>query len=393
MGSVWLAEHLSLHTSVVVKFMASELARSPESVRRFSREAAMAAQVRSPYVVSMLDHGVADGMPYIVMEHLEGEDLGVRLARLGRLPPGEVDEIVRQLACALSSVHARGIVHRDIKPANVFLCRSEPAGQDIFVKLLDFGIAKSQRYKIDNATTDAGAVLGTPWYMSPEQLAGSKVQLDARADLWAVGVLVFEALTGRRPFSADTLGEQILLVHIGETPSLGEPALDAWFAKACARAPEDRFASASELTAQLSAALRGAVLAPPPPAEPAKPFADTVVQAASTVGGAPRAVGRPRPARVPLLVAMGAAIVGASVAAGVLGTTSHPEAPPPRVELPLPTTAAAFVAVPDPPASASMAPPPATASVAAKIRPHPRVTPSVTPSARTPPRSRDDDIE
>src|SRR5579859_5297092 len=152
MGSVWVAEHLSLRTQVVVKFMAIELAASADAVERFSREAAAAAQVKSPHVVQMHDHGVTpSGVPFIVMELLEGHDLGKHLAARGRLSIGETAEIVGQVCKALARAHERGIVHRDIKPDNIFLC-ANPDGE-IFVKLLDFGIAKADsRFGVSSGT-------------------------------------------------------------------------------------------------------------------------------------------------------------------------------------------------------------------------------------------------
>src|SRR5258708_23979812 len=143
MGSVWVAEHLSLKTHVVVKVMARELADSKEALARFSREAAAASQVKSPHVVQTFDHGVRDdGRPYIVMELLEGRDLDQHLTDRGKLAPAEVVAIVGQLARALSKAHERGLVHRDVKPSNVFFL--DAGGGELFVKLLDFGIAKEQ---------------------------------------------------------------------------------------------------------------------------------------------------------------------------------------------------------------------------------------------------------
>jgi serine/threonine protein kinase len=183
MGAVWLAEHLSLRTNVVVKFMAEDLAKSTEAKARFSREAAAASQVKSPHVVQMLDHGVLDdGAPYIVMELLEGRDLEQQLKASGHLEPREVVAIVAQLARALGRAHERAIVHRDIKPSNVFLC--DAGGGELFVKLLDFGIAKGQEIGIAGSTTRTGSFIGSPYYMSPEQVVGAK-DIDFRSDLWS----------------------------------------------------------------------------------------------------------------------------------------------------------------------------------------------------------------
>ena len=266
MGAVWLAEHQSLRTNVVVKFMAEDLAKSSEAKARFSREAAAASQVKSPHVVQMLDHGVLDsGAPYIVMELLEGRDLEQQLKASGHLEPREVVAIVAQLARALSRAHERGIVHRDIKPSNVFLC--DAGGGELFVKLLDFGIAKGQEIGIAGSTTRTGSFIGSPYYMSPEQVVGAK-DIDFRSDLWSLGVVAYEALTGQKPFQADTVGALALKIHRDPVPvpssvnrALG-PTVDAWFLKACAREPSGRFASAKELADALAMAVTGESVPP-----------------------------------------------------------------------------------------------------------------------------------
>lgn len=258
MGSVWLAEHTGLETQVVVKFIAAEVASSPEVVGRFSREAAAASRVKSPHVVQMLDHGVtASGLPYIVMELLEGRDLQQRIREQRRLSAHEVALIIGQVAKALARAHDRGVLHRDIKPSNIFLC--DVGNNEIFCKLLDFGIAKTVGSGPDLDTTKAGAILGTPFFMSPEALAGTAV--DHRSDVWALGVLSYMLLTGKRPFRGDSISALTLAIHVNELPkpSAHEPSLppafDEWFKKACARDPGQRFQSARELAEALFYAL------------------------------------------------------------------------------------------------------------------------------------------
>jgi eukaryotic-like serine/threonine-protein kinase len=260
MGSIWVADHLALRTQVVVKFIASDLKSSKEALDRFSREAAAAAQVKSPHVVQTHDYGVTEqNVPYIIMELLEGQDLGVHLEQ-GRMRPELVLEVVAQLARALDRAHERGIVHRDIKPGNIFLC--DGGSGDVFVKLLDFGIAKGvESPRIDSATK-TGSMIGSPFYMSPEQILGSK-GIDHRSDLWSVGVLVFEALTGTKPFDAETMGGLAIRIHSEPLPlpSAIDPnlpqSLDAWFQRACARNVEERFRTARELAEALASALGG----------------------------------------------------------------------------------------------------------------------------------------
>ncbi len=260
MGHVWVAEHRTLGTEVAVKFLGDDFMKN-ESIRgRFSREAAAAAQVKSSHAVKVYDHGVTESeVPFIVMELLEGVDLGTRIRTDHKLPPPFVAKIVTQLCKALQSAHDASVIHRDVKPDNIFLSNEDG---DVFVKLLDFGVAKSD--KVSEITlkrsTMAGESLGTPYYMSPEQYKSSK-ETDCRSDLWSVGVVVYEALTGVVPFDAENLTSLAIIVNEGHAkppteldPSL-PPGIDAWFAKACARKPADRFQSARELSDALHEAL------------------------------------------------------------------------------------------------------------------------------------------
>ena len=194
MGTVWVAHHAKLQCDVVVKFLSESLTSDAEACARFSREVIATVQVRSPHVVQTLDHGVTEGgVPYIVMELLEGQDLAKVLRARQYLRPDEVQHIIEGVAAALSKAHERGIVHRDIKPANVFMCNGNPRP---FIKLVDFGIAKRLE---DETMTATNALLGTPAYMSPEQLGGVH-EIDHRTDLWALAVLAFHCLTGAPPF-------------------------------------------------------------------------------------------------------------------------------------------------------------------------------------------------
>jgi serine/threonine-protein kinase len=272
MGAVWLADHQGLKTRVVVKFMLEDLGASEGARNRFSREAAAAAQVKSPHVVQMLDHGVSDdGIPFIVMEHLEGHDLGDEISKSGPMDPAKVVTIISQVAKALSKVHAAGLLHRDIKPDNIFLVDGE---EDVFAKLLDFGIAKTQVHEGEptplDSETKTGQIVGTPFYMSPEQVTAQKT-IDLRSDLWALGVVAYEAMTGRRPFDGPSFGALAVKIATGNPPKPTEsnpalpPSVDAWFAKACAHNPADRFSSAKELADALRAAFEGIVSLPSPP--------------------------------------------------------------------------------------------------------------------------------
>jgi tRNA A-37 threonylcarbamoyl transferase component Bud32 len=346
MGSVWVADHLALHTEVVVKFMSSELLDNPEAVGRFKREAAAASQVKSPHVVHTLDHGVTDkGAPYIVMEYLEGEDLARRIESRGALPPQDVLSIVVQLARALVRAHERGIVHRDIKPNNIFLC--DAGGGDVFVKLLDFGIAKARDLPLLSNTTRTGSVVGSPFYMSPEQVVGSKT-VNHTSDLWSLGVVTFEALTGKKPFFGETLGSIALKIHNDPMPVPSQanpalsPAIDAWFERACARDLTIRFASAKEMADALASAIAGsppsgAVLAntvPSVPPTPRHPLADSVAGVESRVTRRAIALRDPK-----IAVAAAGVLLGIGLATTLVwmrGRASEVDvsAAPPRAESP-----------------------------------------------------------
>src|SRR5579862_9577745 len=215
MGSVWRAMHLGLDVPCAVKFIEGELASLPEAQARFEREAKAAAQLRSPHVVQILDHGVWLGTPYIAMELLDGEDFGKRLQRVGRMSPNDVLRIVGQVCRALTKAHSVGIVHRDLKPDNIFLV---PDDDREIAKVLDFGIAKATGSGgIDGSNTKTGAMLGTPYYMSPEQAQGIKA-VDARSDLWSLAVIVFQALTGRLPFESEALGDLLVRIIVAPVP-------------------------------------------------------------------------------------------------------------------------------------------------------------------------------
>ncbi len=260
MGSVWVATHLKFYIKVVVKFMAEDFAENTEALGRFEREAALAAQAKSPHVVHIYDHGVSDiGLPYIAMELLEGEDLASRMEREGPISPAVYAGWLWQACSGLSKAHAKGIVHRDVKPENIFLCSDD---EETLVKVLDFGIAKSHTQTGGFSATRTGVMMGTAYYMSPEQTMGSK-EIDQRTDIWALGATTYHALTGKRPFDADSLGALVYAITVGPIapPSFHNPALssevDAWMEKALARKPAERFASTKEMAEAFLAAVAG----------------------------------------------------------------------------------------------------------------------------------------
>jgi serine/threonine protein kinase len=258
MGHVWVANHLALDIQVAVKFVRAQVARQDPAISdRFHREAQAAARINSPHVVQIFDHGsTIDGTEYIVMELLEGETLARRLSVAGPLDVHGALRVAEQTADVLEKAHALGILHRDIKPDNLFLT---DLGQPPFVKVLDFGLAKFD-VPGGKELTVTGTLLGTPAYMSPEQLRESKHATEL-GDLWALAVTLYKTLTGRLPFEAATTAAVLFAVCASDFAPLaryrtGLPeALNAWFAIALAKDPARRFRSAREFSSSFAEAL------------------------------------------------------------------------------------------------------------------------------------------
>lgn len=278
MGAIWVAEHLDLGVEVAVKLMSDDVAKSPLGRKRFRREARAAARLKSPNVTQIHDYGVFDDTPYMVMELLEGEDLGHYLDRKVKLSVARSAEILTPVCHALKLAHDAGIVHRDLKPSNLFLSRS---GDQEVVKILDFGIAKQtvSETSVDGETA-SGVLVGSPRYMSPEQAQGLTV--DHRSDIWSLGVVLYEMLTGELPFDGDNLGQLITSICLHEAPApttFDETlpgAADDLFAVLLAADPDSRIDSASTVAAALKALAEGAPLSfaapePMPRSEPPPP--------------------------------------------------------------------------------------------------------------------------
>jgi serine/threonine-protein kinase len=255
MGSVWIARHLQLDIDVAVKFMTAEAAASANARMRFEREAKAAAKLKSAHIVQVFDYGVEDDVLHIVMELLVGEDLATRLGRVGRLPLPAVAQILGQACKGLTLAHEAGVVHRDLKPANIFLARD---GHDEVVKVLDFGIAKAPSETGSSHSTRTGWLVGSPNYMSPEQIVDSKA-VDWRSDIWALGVIAFECVTGREPFPGQEVGAILVSICSGPipvpsavAPDLG-PEVDRFFRMALARPADERFQHALDFANALHA--------------------------------------------------------------------------------------------------------------------------------------------
>lgn len=257
MGSVWVAKHIGLDISVAVKFMTNS---TEQSVSRFRREARLTAKLKSANIVTILDYGVDQDTPYIVMELLDGENLGTRLKRVGHVSLVEAEHIIVPIARALERAHEAHLVHRDLKPDNIFIARE---GDEEVPKILDFGIVKSlsSTSRSSREETEDGAVIGTLHYMSPEQARGLP-DIDHRADVWSIGVILYRMLTGKRPFNATGFGQIIMQIcsdpHLHASsilPSLPKE-IDSFFDRALAKNPADRFSSMKEMAQAYTAIVK-----------------------------------------------------------------------------------------------------------------------------------------
>jgi len=422
MGSVWEGLHTTLGTRVAVKFIDAEYAESPEARSRFENEARAAATLRSKHVVEVYDHGVmTDGRPFIVMEFLEGEPLDKRLDRFGRLAPKDTARILHQVCRALSKAHAASIVHRDLKPENVFLVWDDEDGADI-AKVVDFGIAKFTDAALGpSSATRTGSVLGTPYYMSPEQARGLR-SVDHRSDIWSLGVIAYRCIVGALPFEGEAIGDLLVKLCTAPVPVPSQlvpdvpPGFDAFIQRALSRDPAERFQTSQEFAESLSAicglSVRGpygsrdgsALASGPHPAATQAvsqhrvhgPFGITPGTGAP-ITQTPTPVSTPRRSNAGLL---GAAIGGAVVLAIGIGVAAKLASNDPAVApsgsvstaapAPEPPAAAAPPAVaPPPPQAVTVEPTPAAAPPAASSAPPRAPVRNAAPRAARPPAARE----
>jgi serine/threonine-protein kinase len=398
MGSVYEIEHTLTKHRRALKLLHAAMAQNTAVVERFLREASAAGRVGNQHIVETFDAGTLEtGEPYLVMELLRGGTLSDRIAA-GPMPVSEVIDLVGQACDGVQAAHEAGIVHRDLKPDNLFVIDVE--GRP-FVKILDFGISKFDPGKTGgHALTQEGAALGTPYYMSPEQIRG-EVKLDARTDVYALGVILYECAAGRRPFEAEALTQLAVLIHMGKPPPLAElrPDLPPGFADLVARAmatdPGHRVPSARELRQELERfgmiSFKAQARLGPTPSLPPPAAASVAARslATSAAGVSVRAATAKRSQGVPIAAGFAILAVGAvGVAAFFLrsggGQAQDPPtvkstAPAAQIPRPLPQHAEA----PAPSGAPSGLAPPPSASVVPLTPPvpAPTVAPTLAPPA------------
>lgn len=376
MGTVYAARNVELDQEVAIKILHAEVSAIPDYVARFKREAKTCATLRSEHVARVYDAGMTDqDVPYMVMELLHGEDLESILVRKSKLPPEEATDYVLQACEGVAEAHRTRLIHRDLKPANLFL--AEVPGHGAVIKVVDFGIVKQLGAEVD-ALTKTSAMMGTVLYMAPEQLRRRK-DIDERVDIWALGVVLYELVTGKLPFVGETMPEVVakVLEHDFEAPDIAAPGLSKGLSEvieiALAADPADRYLTVTDFAQALA-----------PFAGNASKSRMHIARISSLVppSGSPRrseirALKRPRDRALslPMLVLMVALFGGAFVAVFFAFRTHGTRAPAPTgpglaTGVPVLQTASALAVAP--PASLPETPLAVTTATATALRSAPR---------------------
>jgi serine/threonine-protein kinase len=390
MGAVFAGENIRIQRRVAIKVLHAAFTSNREVVLRFEREAQAAGRIGNDHIMEVLDLGtLPNGDLYLVMEFLDGEPLSGRLEALGRLRAEQAVPIILQVLVGLQAAHEAGIIHRDLKPDNIFLLK-EKAGHRDYVKIIDFGISKFQPVGEEQAMqmTRTGTMIGTPYYMSPEQATGNS-PVDARSDLYAVGVILYECVTGGVPFDAPSFNQLLFKIALSDprppqelVPEL-DPAFCALLNKSMAREPGLRFQSAQEFAAALDEWLRSGS---------APNIGDSAAAHAAASSAPPLPDEEPKTPKSKRTLAIGLAVaifaIGAVAAAAVFATSGDADvteanaAPPtsaatiapamPTAAATDPITQRTVDSAPAEPATAasSGAEPPAEAPQAATLRIH-----------------------
>src|SRR5215468_8614101 len=271
MGAIYEATHSRLYGKrYAIKVLAPQFAENPELLARFRREAEIASQLGHENIVEVHDFNLAEGRAYMVMELLDGEDLAARLKSRGPMTLEQTQHILEQVASGLEAAHRAHVVHRDLKPQNVFLCRR--GGRDDYVKVLDFGVSKV--LDSSSVVTRENVLVGTPFYMSPEQAEGRVKDIDSRTDVFALGAIAWEMLTGRMALGAPTFSVAIYKVCFVDPPDVHlvrpdvPPAVSMVLRRALAKERSLRTGTVAELAGELGAALHGVVPESVPPPAP-----------------------------------------------------------------------------------------------------------------------------